>query len=118
MCVATLAVALTGCGQGHEGQGHDKPAESSVTSTSIAPSTSTTAQAAGKQCPPQGDRRITITNGDVTCAEAYSVAAKFDPQGQKYQDIDAFECGTGTADVRPLVFECTSEDAEFGVHEG
>lgn len=53
----------------------------------------------------------------MTCDEAYSVAAKYDPQGLKYQDIDAFECGTGTADVRPLVFQCTSEDAEFAVYD-
>lgn len=84
---------------------------------STSTTTSTTAQASGQQCPEQGGRRITITNGDMTCAEAYSVAAKYDPRGLKYQDIDAFECGTGTADVRPLVFQCTSEDAEFAVYD-
>lgn len=83
----------------------------------MATSTSTATQASGQQCPEQGGRRITITNGDMTCAEAYSVAAKYDPRGLKYQDIDAFECGTGTADVRPLVFQCTSEDAEFAVYD-
>lgn len=108
-------LALTGCGQSQ----HDH-ATSTTVATSATVSTSTTVatsnQPAGKQCPAERGRRITITNGDLTCAEAYAIAAKFDLQGQKYQDIDAFECGTGTADVRPLEFQCTSEDVEFAVY--
>lgn len=107
---------LTGCGDSRRDHAESSASPTSAVSTS-APPTSTSIRAAGKQCPAQAGRRITITNGDLTCAAAFAIAAKYDKQGQKYQDIDAFECGTGTADVRPLEFQCTSEDVEFAVYD-
>lgn len=112
VCVAALAV-LTGCGPS---QRHHAESSAASPSPDLTSTISTSNRADGIQCPAQEGRQITITNGDFRCAEAYAIAAKYDPQGEKYQDIDAFECGTGTADVRPLEFQCTSEDVEFAVY--
>mgnify|MGYP000954812309 CR=1 FL=1 len=89
-----------------------------------ADSTSPTAPAAPtqavKECPAQGGNQIKIYSGDISCADAYLLAGKYDLQGQKYQQInsvDTWTCYTGTADTRPLVFSCVSENnAEFGVY--
>jgi hypothetical protein len=68
-----------------------------------------------QRCQPQDGRRIEISAGAITCEQAYAAAARYDLQGQKYQNIDAFTCYTGTAQTAPIFLVCTSPDAEFSV---
>lgn len=99
VCVTALTVLVAGCS--HK--------ESSPAQTSKASST--------QDCAPQANQRISITSGTVACADAYGIAAKYDLQGEKFQQIGAFRCESGTADVRPLIFQCTSGTAEFAVYQ-
>lgn len=50
--------------------------------------------------------------GGVTCADTW-VADSYDYQGDKYQDIANFTCYSGTADQRPVVLTCVSENGEL-----
>jgi hypothetical protein len=50
--------------------------------------------------------------GDVTCADTW-VVDSYDPQGDKYQDIANFTCYSGTAEQRPVVLTCVSENGEL-----
>jgi len=72
------------------------------------------------KCAPQRGYQITIYNGSTSCQNADELAARYDLQGKKYQQIDSIDtwtCSSGTADSRPLIFQCVSDkDAEFGVY--
>ena len=76
--------------------------------------------AAPKECPPQGANQIKIYSGEISCSDANVIAARYDLQGQKYQQIDSVDvwtCYTGTADTRPLIFSCVSDkNSEFSVY--
>jgi len=103
-CVALLPAVVAGCGHND----HKDAAPTQVVQTP---------QKSAQGCTPQGDYQISITGGTIACADAYAIASKYDLQGDKYQTIDGFQCASGTADVRPLIFECISDSAEFGVYQ-
>jgi hypothetical protein len=69
------------------------------------------------QCPPQDGRQIQVTIGDISCSDGYAIAAKFDLQDGKVQQIDSFTCELGNAMTRPVLFSCVSAQAEFAVSE-
>jgi hypothetical protein len=74
---------------------------------------------AGEQCAPQAGQVISITVGDVDCVTASDIAAKYDPAGDKYQQIGAFTCYSGNAMTAPLLFTCvadSADSAEFAVY--
>ena len=73
--------------------------------------------AQSQQCKPQDDYQINIAVGDITCEDAYEIADEYDLDGEKYQDIGSFQCYTGTAQTRPLIFQCVSDSAEFALSE-
>lgn len=61
-------------------------------------------------CAPKGDHQIKIRQGGVSCAEAYALADRYDPNGEKYQQFDdLWTCYHGITDVPPLVLTCVSE---------
>jgi hypothetical protein len=111
--VATLVAA--GCAR----KDSEAPVASPPSSAASAP---TTAPAAGEatSCAPRGGNQIKITGAALSCDDAYTIAARYDLQGEKYQKIDAavtWTCYTGTAETRPLIFQCVSgEGTEFGVY--
>jgi hypothetical protein len=75
----------------------------------------------GLQCPPRLGQLITITVGDIDCATASDIAAQYDQDGDKYQQIGPFTCYSGNAMTAPLLFQCvadTADNAEFGVYPG
>jgi hypothetical protein len=69
------------------------------------------------QCPPRDGRQIQVTIGDISCSDGYAIAAKFDLQDGKVQQIDSFTCELGNAMTRPVIFTCVSAQAEFAVSE-
>jgi hypothetical protein len=74
---------------------------------------------AGAQCAPQSGQVISITVGDVDCVTASDIATQYDPAGDKYQQIGAFTCYSGTAITAPLLFTCvadSADSAEFAVY--
>ncbi len=101
-----LIAAITGC-------------SSDKTSTPTATQNTTTAPPldAPVQCPPQDGRQIQVTIGDISCSDGYAIAAKFDLQDGKVQQIDSFTCELGNAMTRPVIFTCVSAQAEFAVSE-
>jgi hypothetical protein len=73
------------------------------------------------QCPPQNGLAVAINVGDVDCVTASDVAAQYDPNGDKYQQIGSFTCYSGNAMTAPLLFQCvaeTEDQAEFAVYPG
>ncbi|BBX03037.1 hypothetical protein [Mycolicibacterium moriokaense] len=73
----------------------------------------------GEQCPPRDGLAIQITAGDIDCVTAADYAAKYDLNGEKYQEIGPFTCYSGNAMTAPLLFTCvanTEEKAEFAVY--
>lgn len=111
-----LAASLSGCGH--------SAAPSKESPSSVAPATSSAmAQSlAPDKCDPQGEYQITITESDISCANAYVLAARYDLNGEKSQTLDSIDtwtCSTGAADTRPLIFSCVSNaGAEFAVYPG
>jgi len=71
-------------------------------------------------CAPQGGNQIKINGDGISCDDAYTIAAKYDLQGEKYQEVDApgkWTCYTGNVESRPLIFQCVSgQETEFGVY--
>lgn len=65
------------------------------------------------QCPQQDGLNLSISSGELSCADAYSVAVRYDTAGEKYQTIDAFTCYTGNAMTAPVYLTCVSDSAEF-----
>jgi hypothetical protein len=73
----------------------------------------------GEQCPPRDGLAIQITAGDIDCVTAADYAAKYDLNGDKYQEIGPFTCYSGNAMTAPLLFTCvanTEDQAEFAVY--
>lgn len=78
----------------------------------------TAADAIGPQTCPQLDQyRIRIVRGQITCTDAYDVAARYRTQGPSVQRIGGYTCQSGNAMTRPTVFTCTASDAEFAVDQ-
>jgi hypothetical protein len=102
-------------------QKESAPAPSASQPSTAAPASST-APVVGKTttCAPQGGNQIKINGDGISCDDAYTIAAKYDLQGEKYQEIKAAEkwtCYTGTVESRPLIFQCVSgQETEFGVY--
>lgn len=65
-------------------------------------------------CAPQGGCSIQIY-GDLTCEDAYGVAAGYDLDGDKFQEVGPFTCYTSPADFRPIVFQCAAGETDFAV---
>ena len=92
------------------------------TSTSIAaPSIGTaTSTPASRDCAPESGNRVRIYSGDITCADAYAIAGRYDfklgPKYQQIKSVDTWTCQTSTADLRPMILSCISDQkAEFDV---
>jgi hypothetical protein len=66
-------------------------------------------------CPPVNGSSIDITNGPISCGDAYATAARYQADGDKYQQIDAFTCYSGNAMTAPVVLNCVSDVSEFAV---
>jgi hypothetical protein len=111
--VLLLPVLVAGCGH-KDSAPSSSGSSSSVSATAAAPTT--TQAASPQQCAAQGATQIKITSGAIACADAYAIAAKYDTQGEKVQQVDTFKCETGNADTRPMIFQCVSANAEFGVY--
>lgn len=82
--------------------------------------TGPTAAPAAKECPAKDGRTVQIYRGDITCDNAYVIASGYDfDTGGKYQQIDSVDtwnCYTTTADLRPVILSCVSDNnAEFDV---
>jgi hypothetical protein len=101
------------------------PTESAPSTASAVPSTASAAPptetvAEPTTCPPQDGNQITINGDGISCADANSIAAKYDLQGEKYQEIDSagtWTCYTGNAESRPMIFQCVSGLAtDFSVY--
>jgi len=94
------------------------PTESAPSTASAAAPTETVAEPT--TCPPQDGNQITINGDGISCADANSIAAKYDLQGEKYQEIDSagtWTCYTGNAESRPMIFQCVSGQAtDFSVY--
>jgi hypothetical protein len=120
-----LIAAITGCSS-------DKTSTPTATQTTTTAATTTTTAATPPstvatptappldtpvQCPPQDGRQIQVTIGDISCSDGYAIAAKFDLQDGKVQQIDSFTCELGNAMTRPVIFSCVSAQAEFEVSE-
>ena len=112
--VAAAAVlwALAGCSSNG----------SMSTSTSVAsPSIGTaTSPPAAKDCAPESGNKVRIYSGDISCADAYAIAARYDfklgPKYQQIKSVDTWTCQTSTADLRPMILSCISDQkAEFDV---
>jgi hypothetical protein len=73
------------------------------------------AEASTGQCSPQNGYQINVTVGDLSCADAYALAAKYNLDGDKFQDVGSFKCAAGNAMTLPTVFTCVSSAAEFAV---
>lgn len=118
LAVAAMALAAVLSGCGHDGA----PAKEAPSPSSAASSSAPAQALAPDKCEPQGEYQITITEGDISCANAYVLAARYDVKGEKSQtleSIDTWTCSTGTADTRPLIFSCVSNaGAEFAVYPG
>jgi hypothetical protein len=68
------------------------------------------------ECPP-GDTLDLDVAGGISCDEAATVAAGYDPAGSKYQDVYDFTCYGAAADVYPIVYTCVHGDEEIVVSE-
>lgn len=66
-------------------------------------------------CQPVNGSSIDITSGPISCVDAYSTAGRYQPDGDKYQQIDAFTCYSGNAMTAPVVLSCVSDASEFAV---
>ncbi|HEV7206444.1 MAG TPA: hypothetical protein VGN18_17695 [Jatrophihabitans sp.] len=78
----------------------------------------TAADAVGPQTCPQLDKyRIRIVSGQITCTDAYDVAAQYRTQGESVQHLGGYTCQSGNAMTRPTVFTCTASAAEFAVDQ-
>lgn len=67
------------------------------------------------RCAQRPPYQVTIYKGIglVTCLRADAMAAKYDRSGGSVQHIDGYTCQSGTATTRPVVFTCSSTEAEF-----
>lgn len=116
--IATVlwTILAAGCARGESAP---TPAASRSLSTATAPPTEP-AVSETNACAPQGDYHVKINGDGITCDNAYKIAARYDRKGEKYQKIDAagtWTCYAGTAESRPLIFQCVSgQDTEFGVY--
>ena len=81
----------------------------------------TPAPATSEREPPtncrHGELELEVLNALATCREVERVAARYDLQGPKVQEIDHWTCATGTAGVRPIIYTCTLGDKEFVAKE-
>lgn len=68
------------------------------------------------ECPPGDTLGLDIAGG-VTCEEAEWVAVRYDPAGDKYQDVFDFTCYGAAADVYPIVYTCVRGNDEIVVSE-
>jgi hypothetical protein len=115
--VSTVALTLLAAGCATK-EPAPAPTESAPSTAAAAPPTETVAEPT--TCPPQDGKQITINGAGISCADAYSIAAKYDLQGEKYQEIDSagrWTCYTGNAESRPMIFQCVSgQDTDFSVY--
>jgi hypothetical protein len=116
-----LTLAAAGCaGKDPEAPTASAPSAASATSSAAAAPSTGPAVGEANSCAPQGGNQIKITGAAISCDDAYAIAARYDLQGEKYQKIDAavtWTCSGGTAESRPLIFQCVSgEGTEFGVY--
>jgi hypothetical protein len=73
----------------------------------------------GEHCAARDGLSVVITVGDIDCATAADYAARYDPNGDKYQQIGPFTCYSANAMTAPLLFQCVADNAdsaEFGVY--
>ena len=94
------------------------PTESAPSTAASAPPSESAAEPT--TCPPEGGNQIKINGDGISCADAYAIAAKYDLQGEKYQEIDSagtWTCYTGNAETRPMIFQCVSgQETDFSVY--
>src|SRR5262245_29554317 len=73
----------------------------------------------GNHCAPANGESIVITAGNIDCGSAAGYASRYDPNGDKYRQIDQFTCYSGDAMTAPLLYQCVADDGtEFGVYPG
>ncbi|WP_313675230.1 hypothetical protein [Mycolicibacterium sp.] len=106
LSVALVAATGSGCYRSAPQPG-SRPTSEVATSSAANPGV--------ERCEPQDGRRIEIHAGTISCAQAYSTAASYDLQGEKYQEIGLFNCYTGTAQTAPMLLVCSSGGVEFSV---
>ncbi len=117
---AAVPLALVGCNHqaGTAASTASPSATRAVAATTSAspPATTATAQSV-RECPVQDAAQIKILSGDVSCADAHSIAAQYDLQGDKYQQIDTWTCYSEITATSPLMLTCASDqNAEFAVY--
>lgn len=67
-------------------------------------------------CPADGVYQLDIA-GDITCPDAVAVAAGYDREGEKYQDVLDFTCYSAAFDVYPIVYTCVRGTDEIVVSD-
>jgi len=111
-----FVIPAVGCA---EKESATAPTMSRPSSAASAPSTAPIISETNT-CATQGDNQIKINGDGISCAEAYTIAKKYDLRGEKYQKIEAavtWTCYAGTVESRPLILQCVSgEGTEFGVY--
>jgi hypothetical protein len=131
VAVLAVAAALAGCGSDDEGQTVSVTETATVTQTATAPpppeatvpdvqdpAPPTTPDDPEAGCRTADGNEVDVVGGDVDCAEAQAIAAAYDPQGNRVQEVQGWTCEGGNAMTRPVIFTCIQGDREFIVREG
>ncbi len=106
-----LAAALAGCGDEQKAvtvtapQGEPAP-QATLTTTNPA-------SGPGSDCGEAGGLRLKVVLGDLECDELRKVAAGYDLDGVKVQEVRGWTCASGTADTRPIIYTCARDGDEF-----
>jgi hypothetical protein len=70
-----------------------------------------------QHCQARGTQQIDIIDGPISCDAAYQIVGGYNPQGEKYQEVQGFTCYTGNAMTRPIVLSCVSGNTDFAVND-
>ena len=113
---SAVLVSLLVAGCSHKADTAASTAAPAATTSASPPATPAAPQSV-RECPVQDAARIKILSGDVSCADAHSIAAQYDLQGDKYQQIDTWTCYSEITATSPLMLTCASDqNAEFAVY--
>ena len=124
--VVVLAFALLSAGCSKSGSPTAAGTTSGATSTPARASAAASSSAAAAsssdagqhECAKQSNYVVTISQGDISCADAYVIAAGFDPVGAQSQDQGPYTCEFAHGASRPTVFSCSgTAGVEFSVAE-
>ena len=113
-----VAALVAGCGSDDSSSAAEPTPTVTVTATATATATatvtatpsgaaSTTASPAAQECPASEGGRVRVVVGQLDCDAAAAIAAGYDLDGEKRQEVQGYVCESGNAMTRPVVFTCT-----------